>query len=132
MSAQRKRLIFISVLTVLLISAGNAVFASGARISRTVTPMEDGKFLIRVKVTSTGESIYGLRLVDPSSSIIDVYAPKQWCIVTDGGDLLARTGTGPVSGGKSVEFIIHSDTDETPYTWVVYGRMKQIGKPATM
>jgi len=131
MSALRK-LVIIPAAAILLALAGNAALAAGARIGRTVTPMEDGRFLIRIKVTSTGESIYGLRLVDPRSSIINVYAPREWCVVTDGEDLLARTGTGPVASGKSVEFIIHSDTDEASYTWVVYGKMKQIGKPETL
>jgi hypothetical protein len=63
---------------------------------------------------------------------VDVYAPKGWCIITDGGDFIARTMGSPVRGGKTVEFIIHSSTEEISYTWSVYGKIKQLGGAETL
>jgi hypothetical protein len=53
-------------------------------------------------------------------------------MITDGGDLLARTGKEPVRAGKTLEFLIYSTSNEIKYTWSVYDKMKQLGKQETM
>jgi hypothetical protein len=117
---------------VLLILACGAVFASAANVTKSVTPMEDGNYLIKLKVTATEGTIYALRIIDPKASIVDVYAPKGWCVVTDGGDYLARTGANPIESGKMTEFLIHSSTDDVQYTYTVFGKMDQLGKPGAV
>jgi hypothetical protein len=101
-------------------------------VKKSVTAMEDGKYLIKVRVTASDASIYTLKLEDPKASIIDVYAPKGWCIVTDGEDFIARTAGYPIKASKTVEFIIHSSTADVSYTYSIFGQMKQIGKPGTV
>lgn len=131
MSALRKTLsAFVSALAVCVLLF--TVVEAAPRVTRSVTPMEEGGFLIRVRVTAAAEQVYALRLLDPMASIRNVYAPKGWCIVTDGEEFLARTGSEPVKGGATLEFIIHSDSDRAAYTWTAFDRMKQIGTPGTI
>lgn len=115
-----------------LILLSHSVFGAAAEISKTVTPMGGGGFLVRLKVRATGDGIYALKLTDPQASILDVYAPKGWCIVADSGDFLARTYRDPIGTKKSIEFIIYSSTDDIKYSWSVFDTMKQIGKPGTL
>jgi hypothetical protein len=105
---------------------------AAAKITKSVTAMEGGNYLIKLNVTASGGTVYALQLIDPKGGIVDVYAPKGWCVVTDGGDYLARTGSKPIAPGKSIEFLIHSSTDEINYTYTVFGRLKQLGKPGTI
>lgn len=129
MAALKTRALLVLTLFAILAIFSHSAFGATASIRKSVTEIEDGKYLIKLKVTSSGSDIYGLRLIDPDASIINVYAPRGWCAVTDGEDYLARTTGTPLKSGKPVEFIIHSTTDKVDYTWSVYGRMKQLGKP---
>ena len=110
----------------------HSVFGAAAKLQKSVTPMEGGEYLIKLKVTATGSSIYALNLIDAQSSIIDVYAPLGWCMVTDGEDLIARTYDEPIKAGKSVEFVIHSTSKDIGFTWSVAGRLEQIGEAGTI
>lgn len=132
MTTLRSRTLLVLAAFSILAIFSQSITAAPASIRKSVTPMEDGKFLIKLSVTSGGSNIYGLRLIDPESSIINVYAPRGWCAITDGEDYLARTSGSPLKSGKPVEFIIHSDSDKVSYTWMVYGKMKQLGKAQTM
>ncbi|MBN2185212.1 MAG: hypothetical protein JW746_07780 [Candidatus Krumholzibacteriota bacterium] len=127
MNAPRTRILTILVGIAILALVSQSVFGAAAEIKKSVTVMEDGRFLIKLKVTSSGSAIYGLKLIDPEAAIVNVYAPAGWCIVTDGEDLLARTSTKPLKAGKTVEFVIHSSTDKIDYTWSVHGDLKQLG-----
>lgn len=131
MSAQRRTLAGIT-LALAITAVFCAVAAAAPRVSKSVTPMEGGTFLIKIRVAASGEHVYGLRLIDPQASIRNVYAPKGWCIVTDGEELMARTGTEPIKDGTSIEFIIHSDSDVVSYGWTTFGMLKQIGTPGTL
>ena len=131
MSALRKTLSGITLalaITVIFCAAATAA----PRLTKSVKPMEGGTFLIKIRVAAAGNHVYGLRLIDPQASIRDVYAPKGWCIVTDGEELMARTGSDPVKDGTTLEFIIHSDSDAVSYTWTAFGRIEQIGTPGTL
>ena len=110
----------------------HSVFGAAAKLQKSVTPMEGGEYLIKLKVTATGSSIYALNLIDAQSSIIDVYAPLGWCMVTDGEDLIARTYDEPIKSGKSIEFVIHSTSKDVGFTWTVAGRIERIGEPGTI
>ena len=128
MNARKSRMVAVLTGIVFLALVSQSAFGAAASISKSVTVMEDGRYLIKLRVTSSGQSIYGLKLIDPHASIVDVYAPAGWCIVTDGEDFLARTSTKPLKSGNSAEFIIHSSTDKIEYTWSVHGDLKQLGK----
>ena len=93
--------VFSLIMALLIVS----VPASAASVRKTVTAMDDGRYMIKLRITASDASIYALKLADPKAAIVDVYAPKGWCIVTDGEDFLARTSGSP---SKTVEFILHS------------------------
>ncbi len=116
----------------LLVVTSYSAFSDSAKVKKYVTPMEDGNYLVKLKVTASGAGIYAMQLIDPKGAIINVYAPKGWCAITDGGDYLARTGGNPIASGKTVEFLIHSKTDDIQYTFTVFGKMEQLGKPGTI
>ena len=122
----------ICIAVVLLALLSHAAFGAAAKMQKSVTQMEDGKYLIKITVTASNSSIFALKLIDPQASILDVYAPRGWCIVSDGEDFLARTSETPIRPGKSIEFIIHSSTDDIHYTWAVFGMIKQLGQPGAL
>ena len=131
MSALRKRAIVVSVAVLLVAIAGHSIMAAAPRITKSVTPMEDGTFMVRIRITASGNDVYALRLIDPEAAIYDVFAPRGWVTVTDGEDFLARTNTA-LKDGKAVEFVIYSRSDKVAYTWTAFGKIKQIGKPGTL
>jgi hypothetical protein len=131
MSALRKTLAGITLAMAITV-VFCAVATAAPRITKSVSPMEDGSFLIKIRVAAAGDQIFGLRFIDPQASIRNVFAPKGWCIVTDGEELMARTGSEPIKDGTSLEFIIHSDSDVVSYGWTAFGRIKQIGTPGTL
>jgi hypothetical protein len=120
-----------SLVVALLITSVPAPL-SAASVRKTVTAMEDGRYMIKLRVTASDASIYALKLGDPKAAIVDVYAPKGWCIVTDGEDFLARTSGSPIKSGKTVEFILHSTSADVSYSWTTFGKVKQLGKPGTV
>lgn len=132
MAALRKALSVFIVCIIIGLVASASVLAASAKISKKVTPLDNGNFLIKLNVQATRSGIYGFKLIDPQASIVDVYAPKGWCVVSDGEDFMARTRFEPIRSGKSLEFIIHSKTDDIHYTWSVFGRIKQLGSIDTL
>lgn len=132
MTAPRTRVLHVLSAIAFLAIISQSALGAEASISKTVIPMEDGRFMIKLNITSTGSDIYGVRLIDPEAAIVNVYAPRGWCAVTDGEDYLARTSETPLKSGSPVEFIIHATSDKVNYSWTVYGRMKQLGKPENL
>jgi hypothetical protein len=132
MAALRIRVLPLLCAIALLAVMSQAALGAEATIKKSVTPMEDGSFMIKLNVGSTGSDIYGIRLIDPEAAIVNVFAPKGWCAVTDGEDYLAKTLDTPVKSGNPTEFIIHSTSDKVNYSWTVYGKMKQLGNPETL
>ncbi|MCK4537570.1 MAG: hypothetical protein KAV42_02105 [Candidatus Krumholzibacteria bacterium] len=132
MTALKTRALLVLTAIAILVFISQSAFGAAASVKKSVTPMEDGRYLIKLKVTSAGSDIYGLRIIDPEASIINIYAPRGWCAITDGEDFLARTFNLPLKSGRPVEFIIHSSTDKINYTWSVSGKMKELGKPETL
>ena len=131
MSALRKRAIVVSAALLLMAITGQAVLAAAPRITKSVSPMENGFFMVKIRMTASGNDVYALRLIDPEAAIVDVFAPRGWVTVTDGEELLARTGTA-LKDGKAVEIVIFSRSDKVAYTWTAFGKIKQIGKPGTL
>ena len=131
MSALKKRAIIVSASLLLVFVTGQAALAAAPRLTKSVTPMEEGIFMVRIRVTASGNDVYALRLIDPEAAIVDVFSPRGWVIVTDGEETLARTGSA-LKDGKSVEFVLYSKSDKISYTWSAFGKIKQIGKPGTL
>ncbi len=131
MSALKKRAIVVAVSLMLMVIAGQAVMAAAPTITKSVTAMEDGVFMVRLRMTASGNEVYALKLIDPEAAIVDVFSPKGWITVTDGEETLARSGSA-LKDGKSVEFVLYSKSDKVAYTWTAFGKIKQIGKPGTL
>jgi hypothetical protein len=120
-----------AIIVALLITSG-ASSLHAATVRKNVTAMEDGRYMIKLRVTASDASIYALKLGDPQAGIIDVYAPKGWCIITDGEDVVARTSGNPIKPNTTIEFVLHSSSADVSYSWTVFGKMKQLGKPGTV
>ena len=112
----------------LFLFAGVAAIAAPATVKRSVERLEDGNYLIKLVITAEKEDIYAFELKDPKSTIIDVYAPKSWCMLTDGEVCHSRTATAPIAAKKGFEFIIHATSPDAQYIWTFFDQMKQIGK----
>jgi hypothetical protein len=126
-----KRAITVTAAVLLVLTVGQAAFAAAPKITKNVTPMDGGLFMVRIRMTGAGSDVYALRLIDPEAAIVDVFAPKSWVAVTDGEEFLARTNTA-LKNGKSVEFVIYSTSDKISYSWTSFGKIKQIGKTGTL
>jgi hypothetical protein len=125
---RRRAGVLLAVALLLAIGTGSA---NAFRVSKNVEPLQDGNFIIKVRLTAASEMIHSLKLIDADESILNVYAPKGWCMVTDGGTIVARSNTNPASKG-TVEFIIISNLEDISFTCSAFGRMDQIGKPVTI
>lgn len=131
MSALRKRAVTVSIALLIMAIAGQSVMAAAPKFTKSVTPMEDGIFMVKVRMTASGNDVYALRLIDPEAAIIDVFAPRSWVTVTDGEEFLARSGKA-LKDGKTVEFVMYSKSDKVAYTWTAFGKIKQVGKPGKL
>ncbi len=99
-----------------------------ATVKKNVQALDGGNYLVKLVVTASKDGVYGFEIKDPKGSIVDVFAPKGWCILSDGEVGLART-TVPMSAGKSFEFVIYSTSGDAEFVWTFFGAMEQIGKP---
>jgi hypothetical protein len=115
-------------LAALFLFASVAAIAAPATVKRSVQKLEDGNYLIKLVVTAEKDDIYAFELKDPKSTIIDVYAPKSWCMLTDGEVCHSRTASAPIETKRGFEFIIHATSPDAQYIWTFFDRMKQIGK----
>ena len=102
-----------------------------ATVKKNVQALEGGNYLIKLVVTASKDGVYGFEIKDPKGSIVDVFAPKGWCILSDGEVGLARTGM-PMTAGKSFEFVIYATSADAEYVWTFFGAMEQIGKPEVL
>ncbi len=126
--------LFVSIILVFILGI---VFSTPAisgpyKINKSVTPMANGNFLVKINITSSGKDIFGVKLIDADDSILDVYAPRGWCVATDGGSYVARTSYNPVKKSKSIELIIHTNLEDISFTYSIFGRIEQIGLPDTI
>lgn len=123
-----KRSVCILAAMALLLAASVPTLGAPVTIKKSVQELENGNFLIKMVITATSQGIYAFQIKDTKASIVDVYAPRGWCILSDGELLLSRTADFPIAGKKSYEFIIHSTNKDAEYVWTFYGPMNQIGK----
>jgi membrane-bound ClpP family serine protease len=131
MSALRKRAVVTALTLAIMVLAGQAAFAAAPKFTKSVTPMADGLFMVKIRMTASGNNVHALRLIDPEAAMVNVFAPRGWITITDGEEFLARSGNA-LKDGKTVEFVIHSKSDKIDYTFTAYGKIKQIGKPGKL
>jgi membrane-bound ClpP family serine protease len=131
MSSLRKRAVSVFIALLIMAVAGQSVMAAAPKITKSVTPMEDGMFMVKVRMTASDNDVYAVRLIDPEAAIVDVFAPRGWITVTDGEEFLGRSGSA-LKNGKTVEFVLYSRSDKVAYTWTAFGKIKQIGKSGTL
>jgi hypothetical protein len=98
-----------------------------ATVKKSVQELGGGNYLIKLVVTASQDGVYGFEIKDPKGTIVDVFAPKGWCILSDGEVSLARTGM-PITAGKSLEFVIYATSGDAQFVWTFFGAMDQIGK----
>lgn len=88
------------------------VLAAEPNATKSVVGSEDGTSVVEVRVTAAGQSIYAVTIKDTSGSIKDIVAPKGWVGITDGTDILFRTGDKPIRAGSSVTFRLHTTNED--------------------
>ena len=123
-----KRIACFLTATALVLLLSVPSFGAPATVKKSVQALDGGNYLIKMIVTASTDGIYAFELKDPKGSIIDVFATKGWCILSDGEVCLSRTSSAPIAAGKSIEFIIHATTPDAQYVWTFFGQMQQIGK----
>jgi len=114
-----------------VLGASAPLLAAPATVTSSVQAIDEGKYLIKISVTPSKDGIFGFALKDPTGSILDVYSPKGWCMLSDGDMCLSRTD-GPMKVGKAVEFVIQSSSKDAKFVWTFFGEMEQIGKPEVL
>ncbi len=112
--------------------AGSPAFGAAATVKADVKALDQGTYLIKFNVTATGPGVYAIQVKDPNASVLDVYAPKGWCILTDGEACYASTLADPITAEKGTEFLIHSSAKDAEFIWTFFGEMEQIGKPQVL
>jgi len=108
------------------------VLAAGPSATKSVLASEDGASVVVVRVTASGESVYAVTIKDASSSIKDIVAPKGWVGITDGSDVLFRTGDKPIKSGSSLSFRLHTTNESSQLTVSFKDEDSTIGSSATL
>jgi hypothetical protein len=126
LSVNRTACFLLAAALILLLSIPS--LGAPVTVKRTVQALDGGNYLIKMVVTATSDGIYAFELKDPKGSIVDVFAAKGWCILSDGEVCLSRTTSAPIVAGKSIEFMIHATSADAQYVWTFFGPMQQIGK----
>lgn len=124
-------LITVAILAALFLASSSAV-AAPVVLKKSVTRLEDGSYTIKIAISAREAQIYAFEISDPKSSITDVYAPKSWCMLTDGGLCLARTSGDPISTKKTLEFIFHANAPDAQFIWTFFDALKQISAPEVL
>jgi hypothetical protein len=126
-----KRFGFVLLASALVLGLSVPTLGAPATVKKSVQELGGGNYLIKLVVTASKEGIYGFEIKDPKGTIVDVFAPKGWCILSDGEVGFARTGM-PIVAGKSLEFVIYATSGDTEFVWTFFGAMDQIGKPEVL
>jgi len=99
-----KRSLGTLALIVVAVLVALPVLAAGPTVTKSVTSSEDGVSVVVIRVTASGESVYGINITDASGSIKDIIAPKGWIGISSGSDVMFRTGEKPIRAGSSLVF----------------------------
>ncbi len=85
---------------------GLPVFSASPNVSKSVLVSDDGSSVIVVRVTASGQSIYGITITDNSGSVQDIVSPKGWSGVASEGQIVFATVDQPIAAGSSKSFHI--------------------------
>ncbi len=121
--------LIIAVVAATAIIGSENLQAAPVSLKKSVTKLDEGTYIVKISLTSKDVSIYAFEISDPKGSIVDVYSPKSWCMLTDGGVCLARTLNAPLDEKKALEFIFYTTDPDVRFVWTFFDAMKQIGSP---
>jgi hypothetical protein len=107
-----KRSFWTLAIAVAVVWVALPVLAAEPNATKSVAGSEDGTSVVVVRVTAAGESIFGVTIKDASGSIKDIVAPKGWVGITDGTDIMFRTGDKPIRAGSSLTFRLHTTNED--------------------
>ncbi len=99
-----KRSLGTLALIVVAVLVALPVLAAGPTVTKSVTSSEDGVSVVVIRVSASGETVYGINITDASGSIKDIIAPKGWIGISSGSDVMFRTGEKPIRAGNSLVF----------------------------
>ena len=104
-----KKLVMALVIGALIgLSVGLPVFSANPNVTKSVVASDDATAVIVVRVTSSGQSIYGITITDDSASIEDIVSPKGWSGLASDGHIVFATVDHPITSGSSKLFRIVS------------------------
>jgi hypothetical protein len=126
------RITCVLLASVLMLILSVPILAAPATVKKSVQALDGGNYLIKLVVTASKDGIYAFEIKDPKGAIVNVFAPKGWCILSDGEVGLARTGGMPITAGKSLEFIVYATAGDAQFVWTFFGAMEQMGKPEVL
>ena len=99
-----KRSLWTLTLIAIAVLVAFPVLAAGPTATKSVTGSEDGVSVVVIRVTASGQSVYGVNITDASGSIKDIIAPKGWIGISSGDEVIFRTGEKPIKAGSSLSF----------------------------
>jgi hypothetical protein len=107
-----KRSIWTLAIAITAVWIALPVLAAEPSATKSVLGSEDGTSVVVIRVTAAGQSVYGVTIKDTSGSIKDIVAPKGWVGITDGTDIIFRTGDKPIRAGSSLTFRLHTTNED--------------------
>ena len=99
-----KRSLWTLTLIAIAVLVALPVLAADPTATKSVTGSEDGVSVVVIRVTASGQSVFGVNITDASGSIKDIIAPKGWIGISSGDEVIFRTGKKPIKAGSSLSF----------------------------
>jgi hypothetical protein len=87
---------------------GLPVFSANPNVTKSVVASDDASSVIVIRVSSSGQSIYGITITDDSGSVEDIASPKGWSGLASEGHIVFATVDHPITSGSSKSFRIVS------------------------
>jgi hypothetical protein len=127
-----KRSLWTLILIALVALIALPVLAAGPNATKSVGGSEDGMAVVEIRVTASGQSVYGINIKDASGSIKDIVAPEGWVGISSGSDVIFRTGEKPIRSGSSLTFRLHTTNGDGSLSVSFRDKQSPIGSAATL
>jgi hypothetical protein len=127
-----KRSLWTLTLTALVALIALPVLAAGPSATKSVGSSEDGTAVVEIRVTASGQSVYGINIKDASGSIKDIVAPEGWVGISSGSDVIFRTGEKPIRSGSSLIFRLHTTNGDASLSVSFRDEQSPIGSAARL
>jgi len=127
-----KRSLWTLTLTALVALIALPVLAAGPNATKSVGGSEDGISVVEIRVTASGQAVYGINIKDASGSIKDIVAPEGWVGISSGSDVIFRTGEKPIRSGSSLIFRLHTTNGGASLSVSFRDKDNPIGSAATL